>query len=55
MGKSSRKKDKQFFQVDNTWNIGEKEKRGLGKRIEKAIIVAIIRQNQDAEENGDPF
>lgn len=50
MGKKSRKKDNQYFQIDNTWNVGEKEKRGLNKRTESAILVAIIRQDQTEEQ-----
>ena len=50
MGRRSRKKNKQHFQIDNTWNIGEKEKKGLQRRTEKAVLVAIIRQNQTEEQ-----
>lgn len=34
----------------NAWNIGEKERTGLEKRTEEAVLVAIIRQGQSDEE-----
>ncbi|MGB0863952.1 MAG: GTPase HflX [Saprospiraceae bacterium] len=49
MGKRGRKKERDF-QTDNTWNIGEKQKKGLKQRTEHAALVAIIQQNQSEEE-----
>lgn len=47
---NKRKKKRTQFQVDNTWNIGEREKKGLVKRIERAILVAVILPNQSEEQ-----
>jgi GTP-binding protein HflX len=45
------KKETFHYQIDdNKWNVGEKEKRGLNKRKETAIIIAIMRQNQSEEQ-----
>ncbi len=49
MGKKGSRKNHKV-QVENTWNLGEKAKTGLQRGIEKAVLVAIIRQNQDEEQ-----
>lgn len=49
MGKKANRKNHKP-QVDNTWNLGEKAKTGLKRGIEKAVLVAIIRQNQAEEQ-----
>lgn len=48
----SRKKSKksQHFQVNHSWNVGEKKKKGIKQRIEQAVLVAIIRQDQSEEQ-----
>jgi GTP-binding protein HflX len=47
MGKKGKKQD---FQTDNTWNLGEKQTKGLKRRTEYAALVAIIQQGQTEEE-----
>jgi len=35
---------------NNNWNLGEQEKKGLKKKVEQAILVGIIQQNQTEEQ-----
>jgi len=48
----SRKKSKkgQNYQVDHSWNMGEKRKKGIHRKVEKAVLVAILRQDQSEEQ-----
>ena len=50
MGRKTKKETFHYQIDDNKWNVGEKEKRGLRKGKETAIIIAIIRQNQSEEQ-----
>ena len=50
MGRKTKKETFHYQIDDNKWNVGEKEKRGLNKRKETAIIIAIMRQNQSEEQ-----
>ena len=50
MGRKTKKGTFHYQIDDNKWNVGEKEKRGLNKRKETAIIIAIMRQNQSEEQ-----
>jgi len=34
----------------NDWNLGEKQKRGLQKSLEKAVLVGLVHQNQTEEQ-----
>lgn len=36
--------------MSNQWNIGNKDAKGLAKRIEKAVLVGLVRWNQSAEQ-----
>lgn len=50
MGRKIKKETFHYQIDDNKWNVGEKEKRGLKKGKETAILIAIIRQNQSEEQ-----
>jgi GTPase len=50
MNKGNKNSENEPYKVENNWNIGEKEKISLGRIEEKAILVAVFRQNQTKEQ-----
>jgi len=38
-----------IYMENNNWNLGEKEKKGLQKKVEQAILIGLIQQDQTEE------